>query len=105
MRTALIVAAVSGVAGSALAQPGNKSQIDLKARLWGTNDPWQDSLSIVSPNLTDPVLVEVEEFIYRNQGYGFATCTHSIVGSPFSGANGDLVTILDRPDATVHPDG
>lgn len=97
---------LAGLAATAMAQPGNKTGIEIKVRKFGTNDAWSSSLTLQSANLVDPIDVEVAAFYYRNSGYGLATVVHSITGSPYSAASGDLATILDdNPSSTQHPDG
>ncbi len=103
MRNAVALFALAGVAGTAAAV---ETQIILKVRQFGTSDPWVSSANFVSPNLVDPIELEVGAFYTRETGYGLSTVIHSITGSPFSGANGDTVTILDdNPTSTLHPDG
>ena len=98
--------ALAGLAATALAQPGNKTGIEIKVRKFGTSDAWSSSLTLQSANLVDPIDVEVGAFYYRNSGYGLATVVHSITGSPYSAANGDLATVLDdNPTSSLHPDG
>jgi len=97
---------IAGFASTALADFGDKNQIDVKVRRYGSNDAWSDGLTIQSPNLVDSIEVEVATFYYRNAGYSFSTTTHNIVGSPYSAANGDSVSLaaFDNPDSFLHPD-
>ncbi len=99
------LAALAVLPGAALAQPGTKTQIDIKVRAFGSGDPFVDSLSFVHPDHS-PAVVEVAVFYYREAGIGLATVIHNIVGSPFSSALGDAAAILDdNPTSTLHPDG
>ena len=102
MKKVVALIALAGLAGTAFAQ---ENKIDIKVRVFGSNDPWSDSLTLQSANLVDPIVVEVGAFYYRSTGYGLATVVHNIVGSPYSAANGDLATVLDRADSALHPDG
>jgi len=98
------VVAAAGVCALAAAQ-GSKSGIEIKVRAWGDTDPshWVSSISFQG---VDPVEVEVGVFFFRNTGYGFSTSVHSLYGSPFSGADGDVASIIDtNPTSTLHPDG
>ncbi len=104
MRPALL-AALALLPAAALAQPGDKTFIDVKVRAFGTADPFVDHLSFIRPDLT-PVEVEVGLFYYREAGVALSTVVHSIVGAPFSAGLGDAVQILDdNPTSTLHPDG
>src|SRR5262249_10519084 len=105
MKKVAALIALAGLATSALAQPGSKNQIDIKVRV-NPGDPWVDTLTLQSANLVDPIVVEVGVFYYRNNGFSFATCVHNVVGSPWSGANGDAVDLasFDNPDSALHPD-
>ncbi len=102
MKKIVALMALAGLASTTLAA---NSQIDIKVRVYGTNDQWVDSLTLQSANLVDPIVVEVASFYSFSTGYGFATSTHSITGSPYSAANGDLATILDNASSSQHPDG
>ncbi len=103
MRNVAALLALVGIAGTAAAVD---TQVILKVRRYGTTDPWVSTASYVSPNLVDPIDLEVGAFYTRSTGYGLSTVIHSITGSPFSGANGDAVTILDdNPTSSLHPDG
>lgn len=97
--SALIV--LTGVAATATAEI---SHIDLRMRVWGSSDPWSDTLAIEAPSLGDLIEVEVAAFYVRSSGYGMSTCVHSIVGAPFNPGT-DAVTLLDRADSSQHPDG
>jgi len=103
MRNAAVCLALVGLAGTADAAV---SQIVFMARPWGSTGAWSSAANVVSPNLVDPIEFEVGVFYSYSTGYGFSTCVHSIYGSPFSGASGDAVAILDdNPSSTLHPDG
>lgn len=103
MRRLARLAALAVLPAAALAQT-DKTQIDLKVRAWGTNDAFTDHLSVVHPDFS-AVEVEVLAFYNRESGIGLASAIHSIVGSPYKPALGDAVTLLDRPDSALHPDG
>ncbi len=103
MKKIAALVALAGIAGSALAVD---TKIDIKVRKFGTTDPWVDALTLQSANLVDPIVVEVGAFYSFQTGYGLATVLHSITGSPYSAANGDVATILDdNPTSALHPDG
>ena len=102
MRSVTVVAALA-LAGSASADV-TFSRIDIRARVWGSSDPWSEALTLQSAG-TAPIVLEVGVFYNYSQGYGFRHTIHNIVGSPYSAASGDLATILDRPDSGQHPDG
>lgn len=105
MKSLLTLLALASLTPTALAQPGDKTYIDIKARLFGTSDPFVDALSFVHPDHS-PITLEVACFYYRNDGIGLATVVHNIVGSPFNAALGDAATILDDNNtSTLHPDG
>lgn len=91
------------LAGSASADV-TFSRMDIRARAFGSSDPWSQSLTLQSVG-NAPIVLEVGVFYNYSQGYGFRQAIHTIVGSPYSGAQGDLATILDRPDSGQHPDG
>ena len=100
--------AVVGLAASALAQPGSKTGMEIKVRPFGSNDnnAWTSNYTAQSANLVDPIVLEVGVFYYRSTGYGLATVVHNIIGSPYSGASGDVVSIIDNTTgSTQHPDG
>ncbi len=105
MTKALCVGLIAGMATAAYGDVLVHNQIDVKARVFGSNDAWSDSLTFQSQNLTDPIVLEVAVFYSRNQGYGFSTCINNIVGAPFSATKGDQATIIDNPSSTQHPDG
>ena len=103
MKKIAALVALAGIAGSALAVD---TKIDIKVRKFGTTDAWVDALTLQSANLVDPIVVEVGAFYSFSTGYGLATALHSITGTPYSAANGDLATIIDdNPTSTLHPDG
>ncbi len=103
MKKVVALVALAGIAGTAAAQTTN---IMYKVRPFGSSDPWVSAASYVSPNLVDPIVLEVGAFYYRNTGYGLSTVVHSIYGSPYSAANGDAAEVLDdNPSSTLHPDG
>ncbi len=105
MKKAAALIALAGFAGSALAQ-GSVTQIKFMVRPFGSTGAWSETLTLQSPNLVDPIDVEVGAFYFRNSGYGLSTVIHSITGSPYSAANGDAVTVLDdNPTSSLHPDG
>ncbi len=90
------------LAAPTFAQPGDKDQIDVKARVKGTTQ-WVDVIDY-SPAASDsPVDVEVGVFFYRSVGVGFSTCVFSVVTSAW--LPGDVATLLDRADSAKHPDG
>ena len=103
MKKIVALMALAGLSSTTLAVD---SKIDIKVRVFGSGDAWSDSLTLQSANLVDPIVVEVASFYSFSTGYGFATAVHSITGSPYSAASGDLATILDdNPSSTLHPDG
>jgi len=104
MHRSLFAAALAVLPAAALAQPGDKTYIDVRVRVFGTSDPFVDNLSFIRPDHT-PADVEVGLFYYRERGDGLSTVVHNIVGFPYSAALGDSVTILDRTDSSLHPDG
>jgi hypothetical protein len=105
MKKLAALVALAGLAGSAFAQPGNETRISVKVRPFGTTDAWVSSATYVSANLVDPIVLEVGVFVARNTGYGLSTVVASLYGSPYSAANGDAVSLLDRTDSSNHPDG
>lgn len=102
MRSVTVVG-VLALAGSASADVAF-SRIDIRARVFGSSDPWSEALTLQSVG-TAPIVLEVGVFYNYSQGYGFRTALHNIVGSPYRSSLGDLVTIIDRPDSPIHPDG
>ena len=103
MKKVVALMALAGLASTTLAA---NTQIDIKVRVFGTNDAWSDSLTLQSANLVDPIVVEVAAFYSFSTGYGLGTVVHNIIGTPYSAANGDLATIIDdNPTSTLHPDG
>jgi len=103
MKNVVALIALAGIAGTAAAQT---THMEFKVRAFGSSDPWQSTASFVSPNLVDPIDLEVGVFYSFNTGYGLATVVHSIYGSPYSAADGDVATVLDdNPSSTLHPDG
>lgn len=107
MKKIVSLIALAGMAGSAFAQPGTANYIDIKVRPYGSvlESDWTDDLTMVSPNGTDLLSVEVGAFYHRASGYGFATAINNFIASPWSFANGDVAQILDNAQSTAHPDG
>jgi len=102
MKNVVALLALAGVAGTAVAQ----SHIEYRVRPFGSSDAWQAAATYVSPNLVDPIVLEVGAFYYRASGYGLSTVVHSVYGTPYSAANGDAAEVLDdNPSSTLHPDG
>ncbi len=91
---------------SALAQPGDKTQIAFGVRPWGSapDAPFVEHLELVHPDFS-PAEIEVGVMYYRNGGFGLASVMHNITGTPYDQAMGDAVTVLDRADSSLHPDG
>lgn len=83
---------------------GEVTQIDIKVRPWGSSGAWSDTLALQGSNLIDPIEVEVGAFYSRESGFGMGTCVHAIVGAPYSAADGDAASLLDRADGFLHPD-
>ncbi len=102
MKKIVALVALAGMASAAFAQPGSKSQIDIKARIAGTTD-WLDVVNFNAPDLTSGVNIEVGVFYFRNAGYGFSTCVHNVVTSNWNAV--DVATLVDRADSAKHPDG
>jgi len=98
------VAALIALFGSSCAL-ADVSHINVKLRPWGSSGAWSDSLTLQSPNLTDAIQVEVGVFYHWTTGVALSTVIHNIVGSPYSGAQGDLATVLDNPTSSLHLDG
>lgn len=92
-----------GICGStAFAQPGDRSQIDVKARIAGTTE-WLDVVNFTAPAISSSVDIEIGVFYFRNAGYGFATTVHNLVTHGWFTA--DVATLVDRADSAIHPDG
>lgn len=102
MQLTFVLAMLAPLSGIALAQPGTKTQIDLKARVKGTTE-WVDVINFSAPTIEDTLDVEVGVFCYRNAGYGFGISVQSLYLSNW--LPGDVATLLDRPDSALHPDG
>jgi len=96
------VTALSLFAGSALAQPGDKNQIDVKARIKGTT-AWLEVIDTTAATASTRVDVEVGVFFYRSRGVGFSTSVFAVMTSNW--LPGDRVKLLDRADSALHPDG
>ncbi len=102
MRRIASVFALGACSLSAFAQPGDRNQIDIKARIKGTT-AWLDTINYSAATADTPLDVEVGVFFYRDQGVGFATCVFAATTSNW--LPGDIVTLVDRPDSQRHPDG
>ncbi len=86
----------------ATAQPGPKTQIDLRARIKGMTD-WLDVVNFSASAIEDALDIEIAVFCYRNSGYGFGLSVQSFYVSNW--LPGDVGTLADRPDSVLHPDG
>lgn len=102
MKKIVALVALAGMASAAFAQPGDKSVIDIKARIAGTTD-WLDVVNFNTADLNATVNIEVGVFYFRNEGYGFSTCVHNITTSNWLAT--DTATLIDRADSSLHPDG
>jgi len=98
--------ALAALSSATLAQPGDKTQIVIGVRPWGSPPltPFVERMDVVHPDFS-PVEVEVGVMYYRDAGYGVATVVHNIVGSPYDQSIGDSVQLLDRTDSSLNPDG
>lgn len=102
MKKIVALVALAGMASAAFAQPGTKSQIDVKARIAGSAI-WLDVVNFSTFDLNASANIEVGVFYFRNEGAGFSTCVHNLTTSNWLAT--DSLTLLDRADSALHPDG
>jgi len=102
MKLLVLLVVLASLCEIALAQPGTKTQIDLKARVKGTTE-WRDVVSVTAASIEDTIDIEVAVLCYRNSGYGFGISVQSFYISNW--LPDDVATLADRPDSALHPDG
>ncbi len=98
MRLAVLVMA----AGVASAGAGQRNAIDVKLST-DNGATWSDQI-INNLWLGDPVHITVGVFYDRVSGHGFGGSIHSVVVDGWRTGR-DAVTLLDRLDSAMHPDG
>lgn len=106
MIRARALVALAALPPVALAQPGGDTRIVLGVRPWGSPPatPFVEHLDVFHPDFA-PAEIEVGVMYYRSAGFGLGSVVHNIVGTPYDRTIGDSVTLLDRTDSAIHPDG